>query len=303
MGNLASVLAQAARGDSIIADENAHLYVNEAGNLAVVGGITVRTVQGSRGVPSSAGVEAAIFPRKAVLHPPSTVLCLENTHNLAGGTCISASETQRLADIAHKHGMSVHIDGARLFNAAVALNTTAAELAAPADSVTFCLSKGLGCPAGAIVAGSSRLVESARHWRQMLGGGMRQAGVIAACGLVALDKGVERLVDDHAHARMLAEKLAERDLPVYPSEVESNMVYLPLPAVHFDATRFKDELEKSGIIINPVRGGRVRFVTHSGIRRKDVCAAADHIVAAFRAAYAPRSSTYTSEGKYESAAT
>ena len=281
MGNLTSVLSLTSRGDSVIAEENAHLFLNEAGNLAVVGGITIRPIPGRSGAPVIEEIEKAIFPHGRVLHPPTTVLCLENTHNLAGGACISAGMTKTLVDVARRHKLKVHIDGARIFNAAVALGVTARELAEPADTITFCLSKGLGCPAGSLVAGPSDVIEKARHWRQMLGGGLRQAGVLAAAGLYALEHMVARLAEDHRNAAILGRKLSEAGLPVDASSIQTNMVYLPLPT-SADPARFMKGLVEQGIIVNPPRAGRVRFVTHCDVSTTEIERAAPQIVKAFK---------------------
>lgn len=282
MGNLTSVLSLTSRGDSIVAEENSHLFLNEAGNLAVVGGITVRCVRGNDGTPILEEIEKAIFPRNRVLHPPTSVITIENTHNLAGGTCISLQATREIAKLARSHGLTMHIDGARIFNAAVALGVSAAELAEPADTITFCLSKGLGCPAGSLVVGAKTTIEKARHYRQMLGGALRQAGVLAAAGLYALDNMLERLSEDHLNAQLLGKRLQEALLPVDGASIETNMVYLRLPTQDFDPSRFLDLLAERGVTINPPRAGRVRFVTHCDVSRTDIETAAAHVVSAFR---------------------
>lgn len=278
MANLVSVLAQTRRGDAVIVEASSHLYNNEAGGISVFGGLTPRPVAGVRGRLSPEQVEAALLP-SAVLHPRVSLLCLENTHNAAGGTCLSVAQTRALADKAHALGLQVHLDGARIFNASVALGVPAAALAAPADSVTVCLTKGLACPVGALVLGSAAFVAEARRVRQAAGGGMRQAGVIAAAGIVALDTMVERLAEDHANARRLALLLAEAGLGVDPppEEVETNLVFAEVPEALMDAQAFVEGLRREGVLVNPPRGRRVRFVTHWGVTARQVEAAGEAV--------------------------
>jgi threonine aldolase len=224
---------------------------------------------------SPAQVEAAIFP-DAVLHPRTTLLCLENTHNHAGGTCLSVDQTKALADTARAHGLRIHLDGARIFNSAVAQNESVADLTKEIDSVTVCLTKGLGCPVGAICLGSSDFVEEARRWRQATGGGMRQAGVIAAAGMVALDTMVDRLAEDHANARLLATLLAEAGLVLDcpPEEVETNIIFATIPADLMDADEFVERWAGEGVLVNAAKNRRIRLITHHNISAADVEAAA-----------------------------
>lgn len=265
MGNLVSILGQTARGESLIVEETAHVFVNEGGHLAAVGGLTARTVKGRQGRIDPSQVEAAVFP-PSILHPPTRLLCLENTHNAGGGRCLSVEQTRALCRTAHARGLRVHLDGARLFNAAVALAVPARALVEEVDSLTFCLSKGLACPAGSLVLGGREFVQAARHWRQMVGGGMRQGGVFAAAGLVALDRMVDRLAEDHAHAKRLARLIADAGLPADPADVETNMVFVEFPAgTAVDPGRFVADLHGRGVHVNPPRGRRVRFVTHYGV--------------------------------------
>ena len=269
MGNLVSILAQTARGQSVLVEESSHVFLNEAGHLATVGSLTARTIRGERGFMSPAQIETGVFAR-SVLHPPTRMLCFENTHNVAGGRCVSVLQTQAMCAAAASRGLTTHVDGARLFNAAVALGVTAGELVAKIDSVTFCLTKGLGGPVGSLVVGTRDFVETARHWRQAVGGGMRQAGVFAAAGLVALRTMIDRLAEDHANARRLATILADLDLPIDPADVETNMVFVEIPAALGGAARFVEELRHAGVLVNPPRGGRVRLVTYHGISAADI---------------------------------
>src|SRR5215472_48552 len=207
-GNLVGILSHTQRGDEIIVGDQSHVFHYEVAGAAVVGSLQLRTVRNIDGMLDPAEVEAAIRPQD--VHAPRTgVVCLENTHNRNGGAPLSASHTKAVADVAHRHGVLVHLDGARVFNAAVALDVDVRELTAPVDSVTFCLSKGLAAPVGSVLCGSKDYVETARKYRKMLGGGMREAGIIAAAGIVALTTMVDRLAEDHANARLIADRLAE----------------------------------------------------------------------------------------------
>jgi threonine aldolase len=275
MSNVVSVLSHTRRGESIILEELSHIYNNEAGFLSAFGGLTPRTVKGDRGRMRPAQVEAAVFP-DAVLHPRTTLLCLENTHNHAGGTCLSVGQTQALADTARAHGMKVHLDGARIFNSSVAQGVPVSDLTAEADSVTVCLTKGLGCPVGALCLGSAGFVGEARRWRQAAGGGMRQAGIIAAAGIVALDTMVERLAEDHANARLLATRLAEAglELDCAPEEVETNIIFATIPTDLMDADEFVNRWAEEGVVVNGAKNRRIRLITHHNISSADVEAAA-----------------------------
>jgi threonine aldolase len=219
-------------------------------------------------------VRGAVFP-KAVLHPQTGLLCLENTHNAAGGTCLTPAQTRALAETAHSLGLKVHLDGARIFNSAVAQGIPVRDLAAPVDSVTVCLTKGLGCPVGALVLGSRSFVEEARRWRQAAGGGMRQGGVFAAAGLVALDTMVDRLAEDHANAKRLACLLTEAGLRLDPpaEEVETNILYAEIPEALMDAGVFVEGLAAEGVQVNPPRGRKIRLITHLNVSAEDVEAA------------------------------
>jgi threonine aldolase len=278
MGNLISLMASTQRGDAILLAANSHIGMNEGGNVAVIAGLMPTPVGDPRGLRHPEQILAALRP-PSLLTAPLRLVCLENTHNAAGGLCLSAADTQALCDVAHANGCRVHLDGARLFNAAVALGVPASALVAPVDSVTFCLSKGLGCPVGSIVAGDAELVARARRWRQLIGGGMRQAGVFAAAGLVALDEMIDRLQVDHDNARRLAGFVAEAGLRL-DAEVETNMVFAEVPAELMAADAFVAALARHGVRINPPRGRRIRFVTHADLSAADIEAAGQRILAA-----------------------
>jgi len=271
MSNVVSVLSHTNRGQSIILEASAHIFNNEGGFLSALGGLTPRLVEGVRGRMTPVQVEDAVFP-SAVLHPQTSLLCLENTHNAAGGCCLSLEQTKALAGIARELGLKVHLDGARIFNASVALDVPVKELTAPVDSVTVCLTKGLGCAVGAITLGSAEFIQQARRWRQAVGGGMRQAGVIAAAGIIALDTMVDRLADDHANARRLALLLSEAGLILDPpaDEVETNILFAEIPETLMDADAFVEGLVKEGVIVNPAKNRRIRLITHHDVSAEDI---------------------------------
>ena len=264
MGNLAAILAHCARGDEIIIGDRSHTYLYEAGGVSALGGIHTFVVKNrDDGTVPHDEIEAAI--RADNDHFPITsLICLENTHNRCGGSVLSVDYTQDMGRIARKHGLGLHIDGARIFNAAIALDVSPAELVASADSVTFCLSKSLCAPAGSVICGEKTFIQKTHRARKMLGGGMRQAGVLAAAGVVALESMVDRLREDHIKARRLAETLVE--LPGLSLDYETpatNMIFLKLedeaPISGEDLVRrFADK----GIKISASRGGQVRLVIH-----------------------------------------
>jgi len=271
MSNLVSVLSHTRRGESVILEASSHIFNNEGGFISSFGGLVPKTVRGLRGRITPEQVETAVFPT-AVLHPQTTLLCLENTHNAAGGCCLSLDQTGALVRKARELGLKVHLDGARIFNASIALGVPVRELTASVDSVTVCLTKGLGCPVGAITLGSSEFVAQARRWRQVAGGGMRQAGIFAAAGLVALDSMVERLAEDHANAKRLAFLLAEAGLLLDPppEEVETNILFAEIPPDLMDAQDFVNGLRGEGVVVNPPRNRRIRLITHHDVRADDV---------------------------------
>ena len=263
MGNLASVLAHCNRGDEVIMGTKGHTFLYEAGGIAALGGIHTQTIPNQAdGTLALADIEAAI--RHDDIHAPiSKLIILENTQNACGGIPISAAYTNQVADLAHKHNLLLHIDGARIFNAAVALGVEAAELTEKADSLTFCLSKGLCCPAGAMIVGTAPFIHRVRRARKMLGGGMRQVGVLAAAGLVALDEMIDRLAEDHQHIQQFAG--AFREIPaieILNDPPATNMLYFklnessPLTGEELSAT-----CEKEGIVLSG-RNGSFRLVAH-----------------------------------------
>jgi len=269
-GNLIGVLAHSQRGDEVILGDESHIFRYEVAGTAVIGGVQLRTIHtGADGSLDPGEVRSAL--REDDIHQPRTgVVALENTHQRRGGVPLTREQTASVADIAHGAGARVHLDGARLFNAVVALETSAAELTAPVDSVTFCLSKGLGAPVGSMLCGDADFIRRARRWRKMLGGGMRQVGILAAAGLVALDAHIERLAEDHANARRLAEGLAAiPGLVVDPSGVRTNIVFFDVAIPGVDAAAFADRLETLGVRVAPM-GETLRAVTSYEVSREDI---------------------------------
>ena len=278
MGNLVAVLAHCGRGDEVILGDKAHTFVYEAGGIAALGGVHPHTVpvQPDGTLPLEA-IEAAIRPDN--VHMPVTrLIALENTQGTVGGIPISKAYTDAVGGLARAHGLALHIDGARIFNAATALNVDVADLVAAADSVTFCLSKGLCAPVGSVLVGSREFIARAHRVRKQLGGGMRQAGTLAAAGLIALDKMTLRLAEDHTNARRLAEGLAALpQIEIALDRVQTNMVFFSLrPEVPLSAPELAERLKRHNVWIMDMGERGFRAVTHYWIRPQDV----DHALSA-----------------------
>ncbi|MEP6753114.1 MAG: GntG family PLP-dependent aldolase [Candidatus Dormiibacterota bacterium] len=269
MGNLIGIAVNARQGEEVIADSESHVFLYEAAGAAAVTGVQIQQVATAEGVMSPEQIDVAVRPRNDFHYALTAALFLENTHNRHGGIVWPLEALRAAAAAAHAQGIRVHLDGARIFNAAVALGIDAAEIAAPADTVTFCISKGLCCPAGSLFCGSRESIEQARRWRKRLGGAMRQTGVLAAAGLVALDTMVDRLADDHSNARTLAEGLAETPgISCDLSRVQTNLVYFNLTKL--SGKHFEEECRKRGLLGEALDPQRVRFVTHNGISPADI---------------------------------
>ncbi|MBA2718783.1 MAG: hypothetical protein H0U52_06010 [Chloroflexi bacterium] len=299
MGNLVSQMAHVPRGGEIIAGSQSHMVRDEAAGHAVVVGASVLQLRDRPDGTLDPDAIAASFRDPSDDHEPITALvAIENAHSHSGNQPLSVAYTQQVAAIAHEHGVPLHVDGARFFNSVVALGVAPAELAAPADSLTFCLSKGLSCPAGSVVVGSTAFVGRARRARKLLGGGMRQAGILAAAGLIALRDGdagmIARLADDHANARRLAERLAAipgvrspgdiaqpggDDEPLDPSRVRTNFVLFRVAA---DRAAFVAAVASRGVRLERYPHDQVRAATNSGIVAADI----DRVAAAVEAALA-----------------
>ena len=295
MGNLAAYMAHVPRGGEIIAGRGSHAVEDEAAGHAVVVGASIRTLdERPDGTLDPAAIVEAWRDAADPHHPITSLVCLENTHAWSMGQPLTAEYTSAIAALAHERGVPLHVDGARLFNAAVALGASAADLVRDADSVQICLSKGLSCPIGALLAGDEGFVWRARRARKLLGGGMRQVGVIAAAGLVALRHGpdgmIDRMATDHANARRLAEGLAgldgvrspggiaqPTDGPLDPSRVRTNFVIFRPDR---DRDAFLDAFTRRGVLAIPYPRGTVRMVTHHPIERSDI----DDVIVAVEAA-------------------
>ncbi len=277
MSNLVAILTHTRPGDEVIVGSEAHILWYEVGSAAAVGGVMLRTVPTDEdGRLDLEGVAATIRPED-IHFPPTTLLCLENTHNRCGGAVITAEYTASACALAHRHGLAVHLDGARIFNAAVALGVPPADLASPVDSVCYCLSKSLSAPVGSVLCGSTEFIARARKKRKMLGGGMRQAGVIAAAGLVALDTMLDRLAQDHENARRLAAGLSIMPgVDCSPGKTVSNIVMFSLPS-NVPPRAFVDHLRESGVKLNYPSGTRIRAVTHRMVEAVDVDWALDRM--------------------------
>ena len=278
-GNLIAMLSHCQRGDEVICGDQAHTLLYEAGGAWAVGGFGLRTVRNdSRGRLDAGELRATIRPDDD--HFPTTgLICLENTHNRCGGAVLSEEDLSSVHDVAEQHGIPIHIDGARIFNAAVALGVPAARLAEYSDSITFCLSKGLAAPVGSVLCGGRDFIKRARRARKVLGGGMRQAGVIAAAGIYALENMVDRLAIDHENAQLAAAGLAEIPAIELTPAPQTNLVYFTVAG--WDAERIVSALEEKGVLCFD-EGGRIRWVTRFGIEREDVEEALLRLGAIFR---------------------
>lgn len=272
MGNLSAVLAYCGRGDEFILGNLSHTFIFEAGGAAALGGVHPHTLNNQPdGTLLLEEVAAAIRPDD--IHQPITrLVVLENTHNRCGGTALSLEYTQAAGELAHEHGLNLHLDGARIFNAAVLFGIDVADLVDPVDSVTFCLSKGLSAPVGSVLCGSNEFISKARRIRKQLGGGMRQAGILAAAGIVALETMVERLAEDHSRAKQLAQGLSLiPGLVLDPGTPYTNMVFLSLDdGVPFTGKEVADRLKEYGVLVGVVSECRFRLVTHYGIEAADI---------------------------------
>ena len=272
MSNLVAALTHCKRGDEIIMGDQAHMFWNESAGASALAGAQLRLVPNdSQGRIDLDDLKNAIRPKGNVHMPPTTLICLENTHNRCSGGVLTPDDTKRVADIAHEAGAKVHLDGARLFNASVSLEVPPAALVQDVDDVSFCLSKALSCPVGSILCGSHDFIEGAHKWRKMVGGGMRQAGVLAAAGLVALDNMVERLADDHSNAKRLAEGLANiQGISVDPTSIQTNIVIFEISESAGNADDVINELANEGVLVTYPGQQSLRMVTHRHISASDI---------------------------------
>jgi len=268
-GNITSLLTHTEPGEEIIFGKDCHIYRYEVGGYASLAGLSGRTLDDSEGYIDPSEINEAVREEN-IHHPETSLLCIENTHNVAGGIPIDSKYTRKVCDIARENNLKVHLDGARIFNASVALNEDVSELVEPVDSIQFCLSKGLSAPVGSMLVGSEEFIKRARKNRKRLGGGMRQTGVIAAPGIVSLEKMVDRLEEDHANARRLTEGLEELGVKIDPDRFKTNIVMMDTSQFGMRAEKLRAKLEEKNILTLALGKNSMRFVTHREISTEDI---------------------------------
>lgn len=282
MTNLVAVLAHTSRAGEVLLERGAHMLNTELGGIAAVAGVFYKAIPGTRGAMDETALREAIRPMTRN-NFGTALICMENSHNGAGGAVLPLAHMQRVHELARSNGIPVHTDGARLFNAAAALGVTAAEVARHTDSVCFCVSKGLSAPIGSVLCGSKAFIERARPFRRMVGGNMRQAGSIAAAGIIALETMVDRLKEDHAVAKRLADGLHRIDSRLCnPADAETNIVRVDVSFTTRSAAQWSDALALAGIAVSPADPRSLRFVTHRHVGNNEV----DQAIAAFAATLA-----------------
>jgi threonine aldolase len=281
MANQIALCALTRPGDELVAEASAHVLRAEGGGHAVHGGLSVKAVPGVRGLFGPEAVRDAMSVLEDFHQPQTRIVCLENTHNTGGGTVWPLELLRSVVTEARTLGLAAHLDGARLMNAVVASGVAAAEIGGEFDTVTLCLSKGLGCPLGAVLAGGEETMARAWRLKKLFGGAMRQSGIVAAAGLYALDHHVARLAEDHANARLLAEGLAEAGWPVDPDSVETNFVHIRCGEAGLDRDEAMAALRAEGVLVSPTGPDRLRALTHLDVDADAIRAA---IAAAKRAA-------------------
>lgn len=270
MGNLTCIIAHTRPGQEVICEGKGHIYNYEMASMSAVAGTLPRVVSAEDGIMTWEQISRAIRPR-IYARAQTALVSLENTHNMAGGTVYPTQLMHEICDRAHDAGIAVHLDGARIFNAATYLGEDVHGMTKKFDSVQFCLSKGLGAPVGSVIVGSKAFIERCRSIRKMLGGGMRQAGVLAAAGLIALEKGPKRLHIDHENARLLAERLAEiPGIRINPAKVQTNIVIYDIQKTGLSSSDFLAELARRKVLGVPVDAEKIRMVTHLDVERNDV---------------------------------
>ncbi|MGA3406443.1 MAG: GntG family PLP-dependent aldolase [Candidatus Bathyarchaeia archaeon] len=270
-GNLLSVMSQTKRGDEIILEAESHHYYYELGGFSVIGGLVPRLVKGHNGVMTPEDIEAVLRPPDVLRFAPTSLICIENPHHRSGNTLWTPSQTKAVYDLALAHGLKVHLDGSRIFDAAVALDVDVRDLTRYVDTVMFCLSKTLSAPIGSMIAGTQEFIDRARMYRKLLGGGMRQSGIIAAPGIIAIEKMVGRLKDDHVNAKLLARGLANiQGVSIDLSLVQTNMVLYKVNGLGVTAREWVARLKDSGVKALAREDNKVVMVTHRGIERDDI---------------------------------
>jgi len=281
MGNTTSILAHAGRGQAVIVGDQSHIYRYEVGGTSTLGGAPMYVVPNNPdGTLDLDKVQEGIADESDDHVAPTALVCIENTHNRCGGTVLSVEQIEAITSLAHAHGVAVHMDGARIFNAAIALGVPISTLVSSVDSLTFCLSKGLSAPVGSMVVGSKEFIYRTHRMRKLLGGGMRQAGILAAAGIVALEQMVERLAEDHEHCKQLAQGLADfPQIDVDPERVVTNIVKFTInntqqrKLTESETSQFLDKVREHGVLMGHMGGGSIRAVTHYGIDAQHISTA------------------------------
>lgn len=271
MGNQLALMAHTQRGQEIVLEEWSHIYRFEAGGLAFLSGLQAKTVKGKNGIMEIEDLKNAIVNDNNIHHAQTGLICIENTHNMAGGVVTPLPKMKEIYSLAKEYNLPVHLDGARLFNASTYLKCNPKDITKYTDSVMFCLSKGLCAPVGSILAGTKEFINKATRYRKMLGGGMRQAGVLAAAGLVALDRMVERLWEDHDNLRKLSEGLGSiKGIEIDKNSVQTNILMVNIKNTGYSANEFVLKMKERGILASSITDEIIRFVTHRYISKSDV---------------------------------
>lgn len=271
MGNQICVRLHTRPGTEIVLEERSHIFNYEMGTAAAFSGVTCRPVRGEDGLLNRYLIAGAIHTSAPYYVTPTSLVALENSHNMAGGAVLPLNVMNDICDYAHALGLPTHLDGARIFNAALALNTTVAEIARPFDSVMFCLSKALGAPVGSMIVGTKDFIKEAVSVRKMLGGGMRQVGVLAAAGKIALEESPKLLAEDHSNAKRLAEGLAELPgVKIDPERVQTNIAIFDIAATGISTAQMTAELKARGVLANGINAREMRMVTHYDVSREDI---------------------------------
>ena len=271
MGNQICIKLNSRPGTEVVVEERSHVFNYEMGAAALVSGVTLRPVRGDDGRLNWNLIKSGIRHGGPYYVTPTSLIVMENSHNMAGGAVTPLVNCREVCAGAHELGLRAHLDGARIFNAAIALKTTAAEIARSFDSVMFCLSKGLGAPVGSIIAGTRDFIDEARNWRKLLGGGLRQVGVLAAAGWVALEESPNLLPEDHAKAQRLARGLAElRGVKIDPERIQTNIVIFDVSATGWSTYRWSAELKAHGVLANGINPNEMRMVTHYDVSQSDI---------------------------------
>jgi threonine aldolase len=271
MANELALRVHTRPGDGVIVERNSHIFHDESGAAAALAGVQLHPLPGERGILYPEQIEGAIGDQRDYHLPITRLVCLENTHNRGGGSIYPVDVVAEISEVAREHHLRLHMDGARLLNATVALGISPSEYTQHVDSVTLCLSKGLGAPVGSMVAGTGEFIEQVRRFRKMYGGGMRQIGFLAAAGIYALDHHIERLTEDHQKAKKLAEGLSGiQGIEVEPAKVETNILFFQVKKSGWTAQRAVEELKRKGILVLVIQEPQIRAVTHLDISQRDI---------------------------------